>query len=248
MSDAPQLRDYVQALIRDYAGDQTLHRGHMFQTNERLKSFFCDEDPEHFIHGFMRDKYMSTHFDGSVQRLVLEPRFADSRVIPILDELLADATAKLATLGWNYDGRGEGPGPREAIRILLPLRAFRSGEIEAKTPLPDGVRPALVAAQRTAIILGHLYRGDTAKAEESFRRLDPAQRFAFVTRSDLEQSVMLRTELWNHYAASYRLPPADPAKLVGLIMALDDGPEKLQLLAAWLRASLFRPDLIDATH
>ena len=43
---------------------------------------------------------------------------------------------------------GEGPGPRDAIRILLPLRAFRTGEIEGKTLLPDRERPTLVASRR----------------------------------------------------------------------------------------------------
>jgi hypothetical protein len=248
MNDAPQLRDYVQALIRDNAGDRTLHRGPTFDTNERQKTVFCDEDPERFVRASLNDKYASTHFDGSVQRLALEPRFPDSRVIPILDALLAEATAALATLGWHYDARGEGPGPREAIRTLLPLRAFRTGEIDVKTPLPDDVRPTLMAAQKTAIILGHLYRGDAAKAEESFRRLDPAQRLAFVTHLDLERSAMLGAELWNEYGALYSLPPADPAKLVALIAALDDGAEKARLFAAWLRTSMSRPQVIEDIH
>jgi hypothetical protein len=200
------------------------------------------------MRALMQNVYASTHFDGSVQRLAFEPRFPDGRSVEIIDELLGSNAARLATLpgGWDYYIEADGPGPREAIRLLLPLRAFRTGEIEAKTFLPDRERPALAAAQATAILLGHLFRGDDTKAQQAFLRLDPEQRSAFVTRPQLPGT--MTDAAWDRYAAYYGLPPADPAKLVQLIAALPDEPEKVRLLAAWLRRSISRPPLIEDTN
>ena len=181
-------------------------------------------------------------------QLTFERRFADERVIPILHQWLAQELDHIAQLGgWDYVADGWPGDPRETIGVLLASRAFRTGEIDVKVTIPDHHRRPLLESQIGAIILRHLYRGDPALAATWFRRLDPEQRLAFVTRDNVvpEFANDLTHPTWAYYTTFYGLPPGDQAKLVGLIAALDDGPEKAQLLASWLHKSISRPSLLD---